>query len=126
MILTISSPDKLTLSMFVDFYKSVYDSDVKIFDLNCLFSDQILEKKMQDIKMYDVKDASCVDRFVLIKLKTRIQTKQISPSIENISDFIIRFDLYSTEPEIIKMSVPEKIAPIIERWKKNIDMLNQS
>jgi len=119
MIITIASSDKLTLAMFADFYKSIYSADVKIVDLNCLFSSKILTSKMSEI----VKIGS-TGRNVLIKFKMKVQTKEISSVVVEESDLLIKFDIYSTEPEVIK-DCGSNTALIIDRWKKNIDNFNQ-
>ena len=56
MILTIISPDKLTLSMFSDFYKSLYNPEIKIIDLNYMYSEDILANIINDLDSKTSKD----------------------------------------------------------------------
>ena len=118
MIITIISPDKLTLSMFSDFYKTLYNSDVKEVDLTCLFSSDIIDGKIKEILQTSLKG-----RTVLIKYKIKNQTKEFHPSVIEHSSMVVKFDIFSTEPEIIK-STGEETSNILDRWKNNIQALN--
>jgi hypothetical protein len=119
MIITIVSSDKLTLSMFSDFFKSLYSSDVKIVDLNCLYSEDVISSKMEEFLEINSKG-----RDVLIKYKIKIQTKEIPLIITDKSDQVFKFDIYSTEPEVIKGSHSD-IDSMLNRWKMNIEKFNQ-
>ena len=120
MIITVASSDKLTLAMFSDFFKSLFSSDVKIVDLTCLYSPEILEAKVLELASISTKSG----RDILIKYKTKPQTKELSSVLLDSSDVVIKFDLYSTEPEVIKMKDPGS-SHIIDRWKKNIELFNK-
>jgi hypothetical protein len=120
MIITVSSPDKLTLSMFSDFFKSLYSSDVKLVDLTCLYSPEIIDSKMLELATLSQKSK----RDILIKYKTKPQTKELPQVILDSSDVVIKFEIYSLEPEIIKAKVLD-VPPIIDRWKKNIERFNK-
>jgi hypothetical protein len=119
MIITIASSDKLTLAMFADFYKSIYSADIKIVDLNCLYSEDILSARIEEIV-----GMGNSGRDILIKFKMKTQTKEISSILIDKSDLLVKFDIYSTEPEVIK-DCGSNTALIIDRWKKNIDKFNQ-
>lgn len=119
MIITIASSDKLTLAMFGDFYKSLYSSDIKMVDLNCLYSGGILTTKIKEFLEIGKKG-----RDVLIRYKMKTQTKEIHQVLIENSDLLIKFDIFSTEPEIIKDCGPNTPI-IIDRWKKNIEKFNQ-
>jgi|WetSurMetagenome_2_1015567.scaffolds.fasta_scaffold886830_1 hypothetical protein len=118
MIITIASSDKLTLAMFADFYKTLYNQDVLLLDFTCLYSTDILKSKIDDVKKI-----SLTGRTVLIKYKIKIQTKEISVALLDSSDIVIKFDIYSTEPEIIKSEGTDTEA-MLDRWKLNIQNLN--
>jgi hypothetical protein len=119
MIITIASSDKLTLAMFSDFFKSLYSSDVKIVDLNCLYSGDILAAKLKELTTIDSSG-----RDVLIKFKLKTQTKEISPILIDNSHVVVKFDIFSTEPEVIKEGGADT-HPMLDRWKMNIEKLNK-
>jgi hypothetical protein len=120
MILTLVSSDKLTLAMFSDFYKRIYSPYIKMVDINCLYSRQIVDSSLKDVRALSLKGKD-----ILIKFKIKINTIDITPSIVENSDTIIKFDLFSMEPIIVKHSMTD-IESIIDRWKKNINFLNKS
>jgi hypothetical protein len=116
-IITIVSPDKLSMTMFHDFYKSVYvgDDTLKILDLNCIFSKEAIDLKVKGfIESYG--DYS----HGIIKFKTKIKTvMNLSPELDKHSDYIIKFDIFSSHPDLIKDSDGEG-KNIVERWNQNI------
>ena len=118
MIITIASSDKLTLSMFSDFYKTLYSPDMRLIDLSCLYSEDILE-----IKINEISEMANGGRDVFIKYKMKPQTKVIPPLLIEKSDLLIKFDIFSTVPEIIKEFGPETES-ILNRWKMNIEKFN--
>jgi len=120
MIITIASSDNITLSMFIDFYKTLYAPDLKVLILNCLYSSDVISKNLKEALKMSVKR-----RTVLITYKLKIQTKEISSDLIEASDLMIKFDIYSTEPEIIKTNDPTITSIIIDRWKKNIEKFNK-
>jgi hypothetical protein len=118
-IITIASSDKMTISMFHDFYKSLYSSDIKAIDLNCLYSSEIIASKIMEIL-----DLSQRGRDILIRYKTKVQTKIIDPLVIEKSDLVVKFDIFSTEPEVIKGLNPSSES-ILSRWKINIEKFNK-
>jgi hypothetical protein len=119
MIITIASSDKLTLSMFSDFYKNIYSPDIKIVDLICLYSPEVISSKMEEFV-----EIAAKGRDVLIKYKIKTQTKDYPPIILEKSDILIKFDIFSTEPEIIKGFNPTTES-LLNRWKMNIEKFNK-
>ena len=120
-VITVISPDKLSLSMFCDFYRSVFIGDnlYKILDMNCLNSIKAQNLIVQDF-FRNNKDLS----ETIVKYKIKSQTKlQIPESLEIVSNYIIKFDIFSTHPELTKDS-DGKGKDIIERWTKNISKMD--
>jgi hypothetical protein len=105
--------------MFGDFYRSLYSSDIKMMDLNCLYSKDVLETKINGFL-----EVSKRGRDILIKFKMKTQTKEIYPILIEKSDLVIKFDIFSTEPEVIK-ECGSNTSVIIDRWKKNIEQFNK-
>ena len=120
MIVTIASSDNVTLAMFTDFYKTLYAPDLKALVLNCLYSPSIIENTLKEAS-----DLSHKGRVVFITYKLKTQTKEISSYLIDISDLLIKFDIYSTEPEVLKTNDPATSTIIIDRWKKNIERFNK-
>lgn len=120
-IITIISPDKLSMSMFCDFYKSIYVGgySLEIIDLNCIFSKEILNIKFNEFIDLHKK----IDN-VIIKYKTKSRSVISLPSdIERCSNYIIKFDIFSTYPEILK-DYDDQGKLITERWNTNITNMN--
>lgn len=119
MIFTVVSSDKVTLAMFYDFYKTLYDSNIKVIDLNCLYSSDIINDTFNALK-----SKSEVGNNFLVKYKVKVKINKIPSFVIDLSDIVLSFDIYSMEPEVIK-SDGEKTSAIIDRWKFNIDKLNK-
>jgi hypothetical protein len=119
MIFTIVSPDKVTLSMFYDFYKTLYDSKVRVLDINCLYSSDIINDAFNTLK-----SESKAGNDFFVKFKVKVNLKSVPPIVIDLSDIVLSFDVYSMEPQIIK-SNEEKTSAIIDRWKFNIDKFNK-
>jgi hypothetical protein len=117
MIITVASSDKLTLSMFSDYYKCIYDRDIKIVDITCLYSKEILTLKLEALSGIKIRN-------VLIKYKMKPQTKDIPSILTEKSSVLLLFDIYSMEPVIVK-SIGSDTEAMITRWKLNIERFNQ-
>ena len=127
MIITLVSQDKLSLSMFVDFYKALYDSGAEVLDLNSLVSKDVLDTIVGDaIKLHHDRTIS-EQAAILIKYKTKkkVAFEALPTEIVQKSTYIVQFDIFSTEPELLK-NLDGKFAPVLERWKVNIERKNRS
>ena len=125
-IITLISPDKLTKSMFTDFYRAKNPNKVVIvLDINILFSLDMQEKIVNDCIKYvqDNGKENSTDIIVKYKVKNKPDTT-INSSIEEISDYILKFDIFSTHPEIVKESDPNYAAELIKDWEESIEKLN--
>jgi len=125
MIISIVSKDKISLSMFVDFYKTLYDSNVEVLDLNSLTSRDVLDTIVKEAVGRYFEKKSTGQTSLLIKLKTKkdVTLEELPQEMARTSFYIIKFDLFSTKPEILK-DTDNKLHPIIERWEMNIKKLN--
>jgi hypothetical protein len=121
MILTIVSPDKTSLSMFIDFYKAIYDENVKIFIFNSLFSKEVTENKLNEILKVEEENQNL--KIIIYKIKPK--TKIIPENILKASSAVIKFDIYSYTPEVLKNEDPgDQIQAILDRWNFNMEKLN--
>ena len=121
-IITVVSPDKLSMTMFCSFYESIYVGDrlCGILDINCLFS-----KETQGLKTKEFIELNRNADFIIIKYKVKSNTKLSLPlEIENNSDYIVKFDMFSNHPDLIK-DADGKGVEIIDRYNKNIDLANK-
>jgi hypothetical protein len=121
-VVTVISPDKLSMTMFCDFYKFIYagDGSLSVLDINCLFS-----REVQDAKTIEFIKANKNSENILIKYKTRLKTVlSLPPEIENNSDYIVKFDMFSNHPELLK-DKDEKGKAMIERYILNVANMNR-
>lgn len=119
-IITIISPDKLSMSMFYDFYRAIYvgEDTLNILDLNCIFSQEAVDVRMSEF----VKSSENYSHGI-IKYKTKVKTVLTIPQkILEYSDYIVKFDIYSNHPDLIKDSGGG--VAVIDRWNKNIIKLD--
>lgn len=125
MIITVLSKDKISLSMFVDFYKTLYDSEAEVLDLNTLISQDMLDTIVRNAIGTNLTRATSESSVFLIKLKTKksMTVEELPTEIKFKSDYIVQFDLFSTKPEILK-DRDGKFAPVLERWEANIEKMN--
>jgi hypothetical protein len=126
MIITVLSKDKISLSMFVDFYKTLYDSSAEVLDLNTLISSDMLDSIVRNAIGTNLDRATSESAAFLIKLKTKksMIVEELPTEIKFKSDYIVQFDLFSTKPEVLK-DRDGKFAPILERWEANIEKMNK-
>jgi hypothetical protein len=125
MVLTLVSTDKVSLSMFVDFYKTLYDSDARVIDLNNVISSEMLNSIVKNAIGINIQRATSKTSAVIIKLKTKkdMTLEELPPEIERNSTYIIRFGLFSTTPEVLK-DRPGDFGPVLQRWDANIKKLD--
>ena len=110
------------MTMFCDFYKWIYvgDRSVSILDMNCLLS-----KEVQDAKTREFIEANRNLENIIIKYKTRLKTVLSLPlEIEQKSDYIVKFDMFSNHPELLKGD-GEKGKAMIERYILNVTNMNK-
>jgi len=121
MLITVVSKDKLSLSMFIDFFKSLYDSDVALLDLNINTSTEMLNSLTTSFIERHSKRIIAEQAWCIIKLKTRgpLTIDSLPQEIAQNSSYIIQFDLFSAKPALLK-DCDGKIKPILDRWEANI------
>lgn len=115
----VGSPDKISLSKFVGFVK-LNLKEYEIGEMHSLMSENAVELYIEDffrqfpkrIISYYAKRKINIDP--LICLPKRIQEK---------ADVIIWFDIYSTEPKVLK-DPNNCLNSIIENWKKFIESIS--
>lgn len=119
MIIVVTSPDSISIGMFVDFLKKTRMPDFKFVNLNALMgSDAMMVVVDETLKRYPSSD-------VVFKHKTR---KRLLPSklpqrLVDIADCIIGFDLYSQHPEVLK-SYRGWTDSVVSEYEEHVRRLN--
>jgi len=122
-VITIVSPDKISLSMFTDYYRHLYTlKDLKILDVNSLLSAEIQENLISIHVGYAEKG----DSDLLIRYKTKTKNNSINcDKLQEISNYIIKFDMFSTCPEVLKSTDEEYIRDVLKGWGIAVDKLSK-
>ena len=116
----IGSPDKLSLNSFIRFMKRAVGKDFIIGDMHSLMSD---ESKNLYIEDFIKKNPRGIFSYYAKGVKSSDPLKCLPEKAINESDVAVWFDLYSTEPIVLK-DKENFLAPIIQNWNKYIETLN--
>jgi hypothetical protein len=106
--------------MFTDYFKTLYDNGVIIIDINGYYSKDVQERLFKEAIEKNP------NKNILFRYKAyRKSTPKVLPGgITEESTYIIQFDLFATEPIVIKGVGDSFLQGILDRWKKNVDRLN--
>jgi len=136
MIITLISPDKLTLSMFIDFYRTLYldGRELSLIPINYNLSlatkksiiDSVKEKynSDKDLILFSIKIPYDVKGIKEPELSQHY-AKYYPLELEIISTYIVAFDIYSVTPVIIKDRIGNFI-DIVKRWESNLKKLGDA
>lgn len=101
MIITIISPDKISMAMYSDYLKKELPlrikKQVEVVDQNVIYSQEVIQQFYQILK--DKSDACWVVKF---KVKTNTKLDSLPVFLLEDSDAMVKMGLYSNDPEIIK------------------------
>lgn len=127
-IITIVSPDKITQSMFTQFYKTTNsDKTVIVLEISSLFSPEVQEIALSEAIEYTKKHNKENTTDILIKYKAKAKTCILSNErITDLSDYIIKFDLFSTHPEVLKESEVDYLKELLLNWGEYVERLNKA
>jgi hypothetical protein len=126
-VITVVSPDKITQSMFADFYKASNQSTsvVITLEINSLFSPEVQNHALSEAIDHIKGKANEDSAIILIKYRTKAKSNiLINKDIEDASNTVIKFDLFSTHPEILKEPEVDSLKDFFQVWREHIDMLN--
>ena len=120
MLVTIASPDKISISMFLSFMRFCLGKDYGIGTTHSLMTKTELETYVNNL-------LSSADKFLFsyyAKKGINIDPLKIVPEkLISISNMVIWINLYSIDWFVLKDDSNQ--APYyIDRWKKNMDKLN--
>ena len=124
MIFMVVSPDTLSITMFTDFLRTVLSNQKVLFgNLNCLYSQDVQERSIDEFMKKVTKDDVLLLSY---KLKQHTKLETIPESVLNRCEYVVRFELYSTQPIVMRSKDPQYLDELIKRWQMNIDKLNKS
>lgn len=124
--------------MFIDFYKTIINSYVEIYDLNALHSDEIKKIFIEDILKLAQFEKKGFHHLIKYKTKKRLKDikktddeketslKRIPEYLLEASDYVFSFDLFSTHLIVHKYEDEKNKNFIEERWNNNIDRMNKT
>ena len=120
MIITIASPDKVSICMFISFMRHCIGKDLFVGDVHSLMTTESLNLYLNDVK---TKAENILITYYARK-KINVDPKTVLPEqLINESNLLVWMNLYSTDWVIVKD--PENISVLyIDRWKRNIDRIN--
>jgi hypothetical protein len=117
----VGSPDKMMLSSFIKYLLKTLDSDYTVGELHYLMSE---EAKSTYIEDFSIKNPNGIFSYYVrrpIQDKTD-PIKLLPEKALTLSDVAVWFDLFATEPILIK-DINNIMAPILEQWKTYITRL---
>jgi hypothetical protein len=113
----VGSPDKLMLASFVRYFIKTLDGGHVLGDLHYLMSEEAKDIFIED---FCSKNSKGIFSYYI---KRPPQGENCMPKkAVDISEVVLWFDLYATEPHLIK-DTQGIMAPILEQWKSYIAKL---
>lgn len=99
MILVVTSPDVLSIGMFVDFVRKYYMPDSTFINMNGLLSDDFLSGIVDETMKRHPAGSN-----IIFKHKTRkkLLPDRLPKNLVDKADCIVGFDLYSTHANVVK------------------------
>lgn len=119
MIVAVTSPDSITISMFTEFLRKGRLQGAPFVNLNGLLSADVLDSIVEESLKRPYRD-------IIFRHKTRhrLQPTKVPPLLMDRADSIIGFDLYSMHPETIK-SCQGWTEIVLSEWKSYEQSLNR-
>jgi len=116
----IGSPDKLSLGSFIRFIRKQLP-DHAVADMHSLMSKDSMDMYISDLKN---KHEKCIISFYAKKQINADPLKILSQKLQDSSDVIIWFDLYSMDIKIIKDPGDEINKTVSGPWKQYIQKIS--
>lgn len=125
MIISIISPDKLSITMCISYLKVVYGQNLTMACLNYLMSPEEISTKINQVvepKLLN-SDINGLLTYYTRKVKDKDPKSYLPAGLESVSDLIVWIDLYSTAWVILKDAQNQGQA-LMDRWTRNIEKFN--
>ncbi len=121
-IITVASPDKISISLFISFMRFCLGKVYTIGTMQSLMSKEDIDKYIES--MVSTSDKILFSYYA--KKKISVDPIQVIPEkLMAVSDLVVWMDLFSTDWKVLKDTAG--IAPTYnDRWKKNIEKYNFS
>ena len=120
-IITIASPDKISLGMFTNFLSKVLGKNFHLLYCHSLMSPEAVEVFVNDST---TRFEQIVFRYYA-KKKINKKPKNVIPSkILGVSDLVIWLDLYSVEPKIVKDEPKNFERLFSKKWNQFVESHN--
>lgn len=118
----VASPDKISLKKFTDFFYRILSDDYKIGEMHSLMTLESIKEYLN--KFLEISKKGIFTYYA--KRKINVDPLTVLPvCIQETMDIIIWFDLYSTEPKIIKNKFNEKVIDsVIKNWNDYVKSLS--
>jgi hypothetical protein len=122
MVITLVSEDKVSLSMFLDFYRTLYDSGVEVLDLNSLVGGDVINQIVRTFIGTHLNRSASDCAAVIIKVKTKKDTglENLPEEVQRKSDYILKFIPTQARPEALKSKNPALFDSILDRYAANL------
>ena len=119
-VISVASPDKVSLSMFIDFMKFCLGARYSVGSLHSLVTEENTEAYLDGFLK---ENPQAIIGFFARRRKV-FGPGIIPPKLLEVSEALLWFDLYANKPRIIKddCGFSELYLP---RWEKNIERMNK-
>ena len=130
-IFTAVSSDKITHGMFVDYYRTVADKEVIVLEINSLFSSDTQITALKEAEDYITEHGKEDKAVILIKYRVKAlrakagSTSVINETILMKSNYVLKFDMFSTHPEVLKSPDAEALSTLLSGWEAHVERLNK-
>ena len=118
-VISVAGPDKVSLCMFIDFMKFCLGARYSVGSLHSLMPQESMIKYLDEF--LNAHPQSIISFYS--RRKKNIGPGVIPLGLQEVSDAVIWFDLYATEPRVIKDECGFSEL-FLDRWRKNIQRLN--
>ena len=120
MVLCVVSPDMVSMSMFLDFYRQriIPGLPSVIHDMDCLLS------RDRQSELFSIAYGNAgKHESILVRYRIRKNTQlQLPDELEHACHYIIKFDIFSSHPEVIKDSGDlDEVLKAWEVWVGELD-----
>jgi hypothetical protein len=115
MVITVASPDKISISMFLSFMKFCLGKEFSTAMTQSLWSPEDINKFIEE----SLKKTNKLLFSYFVRGKNNKDPKAIPAKFIEVSDIVVWMDQYSTDWNIIKNNSSQTLV-LQDRWKQNI------
>lgn len=121
MVITIASPDKISISMFLSFMRFCLGKEFQTAVTQSLWSPEALNDFIDE----SLKKTDKLLFSYYAKGKNKIDPIKVIPEkFIEVSDIVVWMDLYSTDWKIIKDNSSQTLV-LLDRWNQNITKMGR-